>query len=513
MKQLTVRGLRVDRGGRRLLGPLDLRLHAGECLGLVGESGSGKSLTALALLGLLPHGLRGSGALAIDGEAIAMGSPTHVAMRGRVIGLVPQDPLAALHPLRRVGAQLRETLRAVTGLGHDAARDGALTLLEQVQLPQPVPSLSRYPHQFSGGQRQRIAIALALATRPACLIADEPTSALDTRIARDILDLLDRLRREHDLAVLLISHDLPLVGAYAQRVQVLRDGTTVESGPTGPILKAPRHVYTRALVEAGRLLPAATAAAREDAPLLQAQGLRLRYRGAAEDALGGVDIALHRGEALAVIGESGSGKSTLARALLRLVGARGRVMLDGVDVLAADRTRLRAMRRRIGIVFQDPYASLDPRMSIGPIIGEPLRIQGLDAFARRTRVAAALAAVGLDPALAATSPRQLSGGQRQRIAIARALISDPDLVICDEAVSALDAQHRAEVLRLLLSLKRERGLALLFITHDIAAAAAVAEHVAVLQHGRIVEAGPMQQVLRDPRHPHTRALLAARPAA
>jgi len=518
---LSARGLSVvDRAGHVLLQPVDLALHAGECLGLVGESGSGKSLTALALLGLLPPGLRAYGMLRQGNEPaeFLIASPAHAALRGRVLGWVPQDPLAALHPLRSVGAQLVETLRAVRGLPRDAARAESAALLARVQLPGPHAALARFPHQFSGGQRQRVAIALALSTQPRVLVADEPTSALDARIARDILDLLDRLRREDGLALLLVSHDLPLVGEYAQRLLVLRQGEVVERGDTRAVFAAPAHAYTRTLLAADRLAPLPPAGS--GAPvLLRGEGLRVRYRGAPRAALDDVALELRRGEGLALVGESGSGKSTLGRVLLRLLrGAQGRVLLheaDGRvhDLAALPASRLRALRARTGVVFQDPYASLDPRQRVADIVAEPLRIHGRgDGVARRARAAALLVDVGLEADLLDRYPHQFSGGQRQRIAIARALATDPELLVCDEAVSALDAHQRAAVLALLARLKRERGLALLFVTHDLAAAAAVAERIAVLEAGRIVEQGPTADVLAAPRHPHTRALLAARPA-
>lgn len=522
---LALRQLDVHAGTHRLLGPLDLALAPGRCLGVVGESGSGKSLTALSLLGLLPPGLHARGALSHDGADIVFGSRAHAALRGRVLGWVPQDPLAALHPLRTIGAQLRETLRV-----HDQAETQARALLSRVRLPDPDAALKRFPHQFSGGQRQRIAIALALCSAPRYLIADEPTSALDARIARDVLDLLDALRREDGLGLMLISHDLPLVGAYAEDVLVLRRGDVVERGATRDVFAHPQHAYTRALIEAdaiafaggpsgpsssetaidSRLGPEGPPA--KSGPLLRGEGLTMRYPRAPAPALDGVDIALHRGEGLALLGESGSGKSTLGRALLRLLrGAQGRVWLDGVELTALSGRALRAMRKRIGVVFQDPYASLDPRMRVGDIVAEPLRIHGLgDAAARAAKAGELLTAVGLDPEMAARWPHQFSGGQRQRIAIARALACDPDLLVCDEAVSALDAHHRREILALLATLKRERGLALLFVTHDLAAAAAVAERIAVLEAGKIVELGDAAEVLAHPRHPHTQALVDAR---
>ncbi|MFZ5637744.1 MAG: ATP-binding cassette domain-containing protein [Pseudomonadota bacterium] len=511
---LVLRALDVHAGARRLLGPLDLELAPGRRLGVVGESGSGKSLTALSLLGLLPAGLHASGMLACDGTEVALAprvAPAHAALRGRAIGWVPQDPLASLHPLRSVGAQLRETLRA-----HGRPDAEARAWLERVRLPDPDAALRRHPHQFSGGQRQRIAIALALCGRPRYLIADEPTSALDARIAREVLDLLDALCREDGLGLMLISHDLPLVGLYADDVLVLRRGEVVERGPTRAVFAAPAHAYTRELIEADALPCAQSSegalADAGRAPLLRAEAMTVRYPRAPKPALDAVDLTLHRGEGLALLGESGSGKSTLGRAVLRLLrGAQGRVWLDDIELTALAGRDLRAMRRRIGVVFQDPYASLDPRMRVGEIVGEPLRIHGLgDAAARAAKARELLRAVGLDADMAARYPHQFSGGQRQRIAIARALACDPELLVCDEAVSALDAHHRRGVLELLSRLKRERGLALLFVTHDLAAAAAVAERIAVLDAGRVVEIGAASAVLGAPQHAHTRALVGAR---
>lgn len=515
---LSARGLRVDADARALLGPLDLELHTGECLGLVGESGSGKSLTTLALLGLLPPALQARGELHVDGGDVALGSRAHAALRGRMLAWVPQDPLASLHPLRTVGAQLVETLRVAHGHDRATARTQAQALLERVELPDARAALARFPHQFSGGQRQRVSIALALALRPRVLIADEPTSALDARIARGVLDLIDALRREEGLAVLLVSHDLPLVGAYAQRLLVLQRGQVVERGDTARVFAQPAHAYTRELLDADVLASAPPPQA--DAPtLLKAEGMRVRYPRAPRDALADVSIELRRGEGLALVGESGSGKSTLGRALLRLLrGGQGTVhWIDGaasVDIATLPPHALRAWRARTGVVFQDPYASLDPRLRIVDIVAEPLRIHGRgDAASRRARATELLHAVGLGADALERYPHAFSGGQRQRIAIARALATDPALLVCDEAVSALDAHHRASILALLARLKIERGLALLFVTHDLAAAAAVCERIAVLEGGRIVEAGVTADVLRAPQHPHTQALLAARPHA
>ncbi|MFT3808052.1 ATP-binding cassette domain-containing protein [Arenimonas sp.] len=515
MNALSVAGLEAHlrANGARLLGPIDLQLDAGRCLGLVGESGSGKSLTALAMMDLLPSGLIASGELQVGDTRIPLGSDAHRRLRGRQLAWMPQDALASLHPMRSLGAQLVESLMALRGFNRAAAKAESLRLLDQLELPAPAQLAMRFPHQISGGQRQRVNLALTLAGDPTWLIADEPTSALDPRLAHEMLELLDRLRRERGLGLLLISHDLPLLGAFAQSVAILRRGDCVEFGETTQVFRSPSHQYTRELLAADAL-PAPAPGVAGDV-LVSVQRLSLRYPRAPAPALRDAGFELRRGECLALIGESGSGKSSLGRALLRLLRGdiQGRARLDGEDLLTASRPRLRALRRRIGVVFQDPFASLDPRQRIVDVIGEPLRIHTeLDAAARRQRVSALLAQVGLDDAALDRYPHQFSGGQRQRIAIARALAADPDLLVCDEAVSALDAQHRAGILGLLDRLKRERRLALLFITHDMAAARALAERIAVMHAGEVVEQGAMSAVLTNPRHPATRALLAGRPA-
>ena len=512
---LSVDALTVVASGRvePLLGPLAFSMNAGECLGLIGESGSGKSLTALALIGLLPPGLRPSGQLTWQDRPYPLTGDELRPLRGRRLAWLPQDSLAALHPLRPVGNQLVESLRVLRGLSPGAARDEALSLFAQMELPEPAALARRYPHQLSGGQRQRVGMALALAGEPSLLIADEPTSALDSRLAREMLELLDRLRRERQLALLLISHDLPMVAAYAQQVVILQKGRIVEAGATAAVFAAPTHPYTQVLLAADRL-PVVAPGTPGDC-VLDVRELQVRYRRAARAAVADANFELRQGECLALVGESGSGKTSLGRALLRLLrdGVSGHIRLDGADLQNASRAELRRLRRRAGIVFQDPQASLDPRQLVGEIIYEPLRIEGGSDVAQcRQRALELLTQVGLAAGLIDRYPHQLSGGQRQRVAIARALACRPRLLICDEALSALDAQHRAGVLALLATIKREHGLALLFITHDLNAAAALAERIAVMYEGRIVEQGATATVLTQARHPYTQALLAARPA-
>jgi len=510
---LDVRDLRVlDGEGRELLSSLSFSLDAGRCLGIVGESGSGKSLTALALCGLLPAPLRASGCLNLcndDGAVSAFDLAGDLGkVRGGGIALVFQDALASLHPLRRIGSQLRETLCVRRGQSRTQADVEARQLLARMQLPDSV--LSRLPHQLSGGQRQRVLLALALATQPRLLIADESTSALDPQVQADVLALLRREVLGRGIGLVFIGHDLSVVASLADRLAVFHRGRLIEQGAATPVLDHPTQDYTRQLIAATRL-PAAPPSV-IDSPLLSMRGLRVRYPGATQDALvlDALDIA--RGETLALVGESGSGKSTLARTLLRLLppGLDAEIHLDGLRWDRLQGAALRRERRRVQSVFQDPYASLDPRQRIDRLLAEPRRIHGLSTD--RDTLVGLLAAVGLDAGALGRHPHAFSGGQRQRIAIARALAAEPDLLIADEAVSALDARVRGEILALLNRLKSERGLSLLFISHDMDAAAAVADRIAVMKDGRIVECAPAPALLRSPRHDYSRALLAARPA-
>jgi ABC-type glutathione transport system ATPase component len=472
--------------GRRLVGPLDFSLPAGEWFGLIGESGSGKSLTALALLDLLPAGLRSRGALRIEGRELLFGSRAHRALRGPAIAWMPQDPLASLHPLRRIGDQLVETLLRLRGLAAGAARERARAQLEALGLAEAGELLRRYPHQLSGGQRQRVLLALAMAGEPRLLIADEPTASLDPQRANDALAAIEAMRRQSGCAVLWISHDLVAVGERAAALAILHRGTIVESGPARDIFARPRHAYTRALLGAELPQPEAAAAGPN---VLEVESLRVRYPRAPRPAVDGASLQVRRGECLALLGESGSGKSTLGRAVLGLVrhGVEGELRLLGESLRQLPAGRLRALRRRVGVVFQDPYASLDPRLRVVDIVSEPVRLHAhLDRAAARSLAAARLSEVGLGEEALDRHPHQFSGGQRQRIAIARALATDPELLVCDEAISALDAQVRAEVLQLLARLKRERGLAMLFITHDAEAAAALADRTLRMASGRLL---------------------------
>jgi peptide/nickel transport system ATP-binding protein len=552
---LSVRGLGVvfgdDTGARPAVDALDLDIARGEALGVVGESGSGKSVTALAIMRLLADGARvRSGVIDFDGrDLLALPPRAMQAIRGRRIGMIFQEPMSSLHPAHRIGAQVAEPLRLHLGLPRRDAWQRAVALLERVGIANAAMRARSYPHQLSGGQRQRVMIAQAIACRPELLIADEPTTALDVTTQRQVLDLLDELRREEGMALLLISHDLDLVARVCDRLLVMRHGQVLESGGAGQVIAAPAHPYTRMLLacrprprsECRRLavvdaegeasssadlatglepLAAAVPAGDERVPLLDVRDLVVRHPAASSwlrtappaPAVAGVSLSLRRGATLGVVGESGSGKTTLARGILRLVEPEtGSVRLDGVDVLAQDAPALRRLRKRMQIVFQDPMASLNPRRTVLQTLDEPLRLHGIGSSRadREARAAELLRRVGLDPTSLHRYPHAFSGGQRQRIGIARALAVEPELIVCDESVSALDVSVQAQVLNLLRDLQDELGLSYLFISHDIGVIRFMANEVAVMRGGRVVESGPADALCRDPADLYTRALLQA----
>jgi len=500
---------------------VSLSVDAGRTLALVGESGSGKSLTAMSVLDLLPDGAgRQATAIELDGENVLNWSAKRRrALRGGRIGTIFQEPLTALNPLHRVERQIGEAIRIHQGLGRTAIRRRCLTLLEQVELPATEDMLKRYPHQLSGGQRQRVMIAMALANDPALLIADEPTTALDVTIQETILDLLRRLQRERNLGILLISHDLGLVGRYADQVAVMHQGRIVETGATRELLENPAHDYTRHLLAAepgGHPEPLT-----DQAPtLLNAEALSVSFkgprrgwfgRGAPLAAVDDLSLTLRRGETLGVVGESGSGKSTLALALLRLIPANGKVALLDQPLDRLSGAALRPWRRHMQVVFQDPFGSLNPRLSVGRAVDEGLRVhhKELDAAQRAERTRALLQEVGLPADSAERYPHEFSGGQRQRIAIARALIVEPDLLILDEPTSALDRSVQAQVLELLKGLQQRRGLSYLFISHDLKVVRAISHRLLVMRHGRVVEHGDTERVFNAPQQAYTRRLIEA----
>ncbi|WP_441247644.1 ABC transporter ATP-binding protein [Kitasatospora sp. McL0602] len=504
---LEVRDLTVQFGSRTAVAGVSFELAAGETLGVVGESGSGKSTTALALLRMLPAGGRiTGGSVLLDGQDLAALPESALrAVRGRRIAMIFQDPMSSLNPVLTVGTHLDEALRAHGSRSKAERRLRAVELLDLVGIPDAAARLRDHPHQFSGGQRQRIMIALALSADPEVLVADEPTTALDPTVQQQILTLLSRINRQTGTALVLISHDLGVISRTCARLLVMRGGEVVEQGRTEDILSTPEHPYTRALLAAVPLLSEPSRAAANSTPgpepVLTVTGLRKTYgpRRRQVTALHGVDLVLHPGETLGLVGESGSGKSTLARTLARVhPPTGGSVRFHGADA-----------RREIQMVFQDPYSSLNPRMTVGRILAEPMIAHGLDD--REARTARLLRQVGLEPEAATRTPREFSGGQRQRIGIARALAPEPSVLICDEPVSALDVSVQAQIVELLAGLQRELGLAILFIAHDLAVVRQVSHRIAVMHQGRIVETGPADQLVTDPRHPYTAELLAAVP--
>jgi peptide/nickel transport system ATP-binding protein len=515
LRELSVR-LRPEE--RPLLKGLSLTVAAGEVVGLMGASGAGKSLTARAILGLLPSARFRVGwqRLALSGTAIAPGSQAERGIRGTGIGLIFQEPLAALNPVLRVGTQIAEGLIRHARFRRRAAWRQAIEWLGRVGIPEPEQAAKRHPHQLSGGQRQRVAIAQVLALGPQLIIADEPTSALDPLLAEEFLALLTRETRAHGRGLLLISHDLALLSRHADRIEVLAAGCIVEGGPARALLAAPRHPATRRAVAAALLPPPPPAPPRHETevPLLEVVKLAVDapapWFGRARPILRGVDLVLPRGAALGLVGPSGSGKSTLARAILGLGPVRsGAIRFAGQELTALRPTAWRPLRRRLQIIFQDPWASLDPRMRVADLIAEGPRLHGLarSPAARLELAAEALAAVGLGEAFLHRYPHELSGGQRQRVAIARALALKPELLVLDEAVSALDPALKLEILELLAALRARFGLSLLFIAHDLAAVRHLCDRLAVMSEGRIVESGPTEALLTAPAHPLTRRLL------
>jgi microcin C transport system ATP-binding protein len=515
MSLLSVQDLTIRFGATAVVDGVSFSLDRGETLALVGESGSGKSLTALSILRLLPPGAATTGQVSLDGANMLTASQSALMrIRGRTAGMIFQEPMTSLNPLHRIGRQVGEALRLH---GARPTRERVTALLQSCGFP-AADRLDALPHQLSGGQRQRVMIAMAVANDPALLIADEPTTALDVTIQAQILDLLAEQKAQRGLALLLISHDLGLVRRYADRVCVMKDGRIVEAGPVAAIFERPQHAYTRMLLDAepsGRPAPvpldAAEVIAAHDIRVLftRRRGI-LRRPAATVRAVDGVSLQVRAGETVGLVGESGSGKSTMGLAILRLTAATGRVAFLGRDISALPQAALRPLRSQMQIVFQDPYGSLSPRMSVGEIVAEGLLVhERLTASVRSQRVAAALAEVGLPADAAGRYPHEFSGGQRQRVAIARAIVLQPQLVVLDEPTSALDRSVQGQVIELLRGLQRRRRLAYLFISHDLAVVRALAHRVVVLRDGRVVEEGPAEALFDAPQQPYTRALMAA----
>ena len=504
----------------------ELQLHAGETVCVVGESGSGKSLTARAVMGLLPapHVRVGSGEIMFGGQDITQVSDERLReIRGSEISMIFQEPMTALNPVMSIGDQIDEVFRYHVSMTKKERVEKAIELLVGVNLPDPTQIINAYPHELSGGQRQRAMIAMALALGPKILIADEPTTALDVTTQAQILDLIKDMQKGLDTGVLFITHDFGVVADIADRVVVMQEGNIVETGTAKQVLNKPQHPYTKSLISAiPRLMPR-KARKRSDKIVLRTNQLSKSFGsghsffgfgkgGRQVKAVREVDIELRKGETLGIVGESGSGKSTLARCIIKLMESDGGLIeLNGVNISRLKRKNMRVHRNRIQMVFQDPFASLNPRSRVGDIISQGPILQGVskqDAFANTREL---LNIVGLDPRSFDRFPHEFSGGQRQRIGIARALALKPDILVADEPVSALDVSIQAQILQLLDKIRKQMDLSMLFITHDLRVAAQVCDNVAVMQYGKVVEIGPTSKLFASPKHEYTKALLAAVP--
>ena len=523
MSLLRITDLTLSIGDTDILHDIDLSMNAGEIAAITGESGSGKSMTALSIMGLLPHGARTRGEILLGGADILQTSePDLCRLRGDTMGMVFQEPMTALNPVHTIGAQVAETILIHERIPRAQARARAAQMLQRVGLDM---SPDRYPHELSGGQRQRVVIAMAIALRPKLLIADEPTTALDVTTQATILELLKDLVREFDMGLLIITHDLAVVADIANQIIVMQHGRVVEAAPTNQLLRTMQHPYTRALFAASTHAPEAFEPATTANASATAHGLtvknvvrtydlaRINFLGPRPTfrALDDVSFAIQPGERVGLVGESGCGKSTLTRAILGLEDVQGgSITLDGDPVFAGRKPNL-AVRRKMQVVFQDPYGSFNPRHTVARLISEPWHLLETQPTDGPARIAQALEDVGLSPSDADKYIHEFSGGQRQRIAIARALIVDPDLIIFDEAVSALDVSVRAQVLDLIADLCAKRTLSYLFISHDLSVVRSVTDRVLVMQKGRIVEQGDTETVYSNPTHPYTKTLLAAAP--
>jgi microcin C transport system ATP-binding protein len=516
---IEIRDLKVAFGDREVVHGLDLDIRRGECLALVGESGSGKSVTAHSILRLLPGTkVSTNGTIHFEGQDLVGASEKQLrTLRGNRIAMIFQEPMTSLNPLHTVEKQIGEVLAVHKGLGGKAARARVLELLEMVGIREPGKRLKAYPHQLSGGQRQRVMIAMALANEPDLLIADEPTTALDVTVQQKILELLRDLQARLGMSLLLISHDLNLVRRIAQRVCVMRGGEIVEQADCETLFEHPQHPYSRLLIEAepsGRPVPVMF-----DQFLLTVDDLRVwfplpkpLFKREREyiKAVDGVSFDLLKGKTLGIVGESGSGKSTLGQAILRLVDCQGSVRFAGTQLTLQSQDAMRPLRRQLQVVFQDPFGSLSPRMSVEQIIAEGLLTHNIGTPAEREQaVIRVLQEVGLDPETRHRYPHEFSGGQRQRISIARALVLEPALILLDEPTSALDRTVQKQIIELLRSLQIRHGLTYLFISHDLAVVHALAHDLIVIRNGRVVEQGPARRIFAAPQHPYTQELMSA----
>ena len=517
---LSIRDLTIRFGEHAATRQVSFDIAPGETVALVGESGSGKSVTALSVLKLLPPSAKLSGQILFKGQDLVTAAPAELrAVRGNDISMIFQEPMSSLNPVHTVERQVGEVLAIHRGMRATAARKRTLELLEAVGIPDPESRLASYPHQLSGGQRQRVMIAMALANEPDLLIADEPTTALDVTVQAQILTLLKSLQQRLGMAMLFITHDLGIVKKIADRVCVMTKGEIVETGPVGPLFANPQHAYTRHLLAAE---PRGKAPATDPtAPsIVDVADLKVWFpikRGLFRSVVGhikavdGVDLSIRRGETLGVVGESGSGKSTLGYALLRLIPSHGRIVVLGNELQGRSWKAMRPLRGDMQIVFQDPYGSLSPRLSVDEIIGEGLAVHmpRLTAKQRDERVVKALEEVGLPPGTRFRYPHEFSGGQRQRIAIARAMVLEPKFVVLDEPTSALDVSIQAQVVDLLRDIQQRHGLTYMFISHDLKVVRALANQLIVMRNGKIVEQGAAADIFAAPQSDYTKALMAA----
>ncbi len=529
---LSVEGLSVTFNHRqKVVDDISFAIFPGETFALVGESGSGKSITALSALRLLPNNARiNASAINLQGDNLLHRSEFELCkVRGRRIALIFQDPFVSMNPVMTIGRQIEEVIRIHFSLPREAIKQRVLELLQQVEISNPRQRIKDFPHQLSGGQRQRVMIAMALAGKPDLLIADEPTTSLDVTIQAQILMLLKTIQQQTGMALWLISHDLALVSTMADRVAVMQQGKIVETGLTTALFNHPKHPYTRKLLNA---LPSMSHAGIDSIdrgsvqgkwPLLQVSDFYCYYpirKGIFKRvvdhvrAVDGVSFDIQQGKTLALVGESGCGKTTLGKSLLNLIpGSRGQVIINGVELNGLTGEKLRRQRANIQIIFQDPFSAMNPRMLVGDIIAEGISAlhPKVSSNERKTRIRQLLQHVDLQEDSANRYPHEFSGGQRQRICIARALAVEPKLIVCDEPTSALDVSVQAQIIQLLKALQKEQGVSYLFITHDLAVVAEIADDVAVMYQGKIIEQGRIEQVLSQPEHPYTRKLLAAVP--
>lgn len=527
---LCVRGLDVAVGigdgktGRTIVKGLDVDVHRGETVCIVGESGSGKSVTSLSIMGLLPKGalVPTAGSIVLEGEEILHASSKRLRqLRASKMAMVFQEPMTALNPVQKVGQQISEILKIHTSLSRAQRRERVMEVLASVHLREGERIYESYPHQLSGGQRQRIVIAMALILEPSILIADEPTTALDVTTQKQILYLIRELQAKHGTAVIFITHDFGVVAEIADRIVVMNQGLVVETGTREQVLANPKEDYTRMLVSSVPSLVPTYRELPEGEVLLTVDDLYMRYRKANKrlfrpaeyvDAVNDVSLNLRRGEIVGVVGESGSGKSTLARCVMRLIEpTAGDIKLQGDNIARLNRSELVPIRQKIQIIFQDPYRSLNPRRRVGESVIEGLLNYGTSHAEAMKRAREVMSLVDLPPEVLSRYPHQFSGGQRQRICIARALIMEPDVLVADEAVSALDVSVQAQVLKLLEEIRQRVGVGVLFITHDLRVAAQICDTIMVMQFGKVVEAGAAHSILREPQHEYTKQLIDAAP--